>query len=146
VPGKAHQDTPFLLPLIPALILACATTYLWYQGAARLSHSMPFIPIFIGLLIGGIMRLGTRTVDFARILFAVVLTAGATLAGNSAIIDHGPLNRYLARTIEWGKYPNPDPLTLLSDYHGIATGSLGTAGVMFTGVIIAAALTSRTGK
>jgi hypothetical protein len=146
-PGKAREDTPFLLPLLPAMLIAAVGTYLWFQASVRLLSYLPLAPIIIGLLIGGIMRLGTRSVDFARVIFAVLITAFSTFWGHAAIKDFGPLNEVSALKINWSTPPHvANPAGLISSFHATAEQSLGRATIMFAGLMAAGLLASLTPK
>jgi hypothetical protein len=137
VPGKSQTDIAFVVPLVPAMVVATASTFLWFQAGVRLENTVIVAPIFIGLMVGGIMRMGTKSLDFARIIFAVILTSFATLVGHSWIVRH-PKGSYLS----WSEFPallNTDPL---STFMTAADRSLGEATVMFFGLVAAAVVSS----
>ncbi len=147
VPGKTKGDTPFLIPLVPSLLLAAFSTYLWFQASIRLHSYLPLAPILIGVAIGGIMRLGTRSVDFARVIFAVIITAFATFWGHAATKDFGPLGELSAAAIRWTDPPLvANPAALIATFHATAETSLGGAALMFAGMIAAGLLSSLTSK
>ncbi len=147
VPGSFKGDSPFLVPLMPSMLLAAASTYLWFQASIRLTSHLPLAPILIGVAVGGIMRLGTRSVDFARVIFAVILTAFATFWGHAATKDFGPLGELTAAKIRWSDLPRvANPAGLISTFHATAEKSLGSATLMFAGMIAAGLLSSMTAK
>ncbi len=147
VPGKTKGDSPFLVPLVPSLFIAALSTYVWFQACIRLTSYLPLAPILVGVAIGGIMRLGTRSVDFARVIFAVLLTAFATFWGHAAAKDFGPLGELTATTIRWSDLPRvANPVGLISTFHATAEISIGNAALMFSGMIAAGLLSSLTGK
>jgi hypothetical protein len=142
-PGKAREDTPFLVPLIPAAAITTLATYLWFQGAFRLQSLLPLVPIVIGSMVGGIMRMGSRTVDFARVIMAILLTTLATFWGHAAIIEHGPINEATKSNLLWGHLPRvSDPLGMIKVFHDTAEKSLGTAALMFAGLCAAGLISS----
>jgi hypothetical protein len=146
-PGKAREDKPFLLPLIPATLVTALLTYLWFQGAFRLLSLLPLFPIVIGTIVGGIMRMGTRTVDFARVIFAIILTTVATFYGHAAIVGHGPLSDISKTTIRWGDLPRAtDIANMVSVFHDAGEKSLATASIMFAGLIAAGLISSLSAK
>jgi hypothetical protein len=141
VPGKAQTDIAFIVPLVPAMFVAAGSTYLWFQASARIGDPLIVVPIFIGLMVGGIMRMGTKSLDFARIIFAVILTTFAMLVGYSWVMGHAK-----GSAISWSDTPpllNTDPL---STFMNTADRSLGEATVMFFGLIAAAVIASLKSK
>ncbi len=146
-PGNAREDRPFVLPLIPAIIVTALMTHLWFQGAFRLQSILPLFPIVIGTLNGGIMRLGSRSVDFARVIFAIMLTTIATFWGHAAIRAYGSFGELTKANIRWETLPRvPDPTTMISIFRDTAEKSLGTATVMFAGLIAAGLISSLSAK
>ncbi len=143
MPGKYREDTPFLLPMIPSMLIAGAAMYCWFQGAIRFSSLLPLTPIIIGVMVGGVMRMGSRTVDFARIIFAVMITAFATFWGHAAIASVGPLNELAKIRLEWSDVPRvKDTTRILPVFREMAERSLGTAALMFGGLIAAGLVSS----
>ncbi len=143
VPGNYREDSAFLVPLIPAMLVAAGGTYLWFQGAIRLMSLLPLTPIIMGVMIGGIMRMGSRTVDFARIIFAVMITGFATFWGHAAITNFGPLNELSKTKILWGDLPRVNDTTvIISLFRDLAEQSLGTAAIMFGGFVAAGMVSS----
>jgi hypothetical protein len=143
VPGKYQEDSAFLVPLIPALLVAAGGTYLWFQGAIRLMSLLPLTPIILGVIIGGIMRMGSRSVDFARIIFAVMITGFATFWGYAAILEYGPLNELTKTNALWSDLPRvADPTVMIPVFRDLAEKSLGTAAIMFGGFLAAGMVSS----
>jgi hypothetical protein len=142
-PGKYREDSAFLVPLVPAMVVAAGGTYLWFQGAIRLMSLLPLVPILFGVMIGGIMRMGSRTVDFARITFAVMLTGFATFWGYAAIVSSGPLNELSKVNARWSDLPRvADTTRIISVFRDLAEQSLGTAAIMFAGLVAAGMISS----
>ncbi len=147
VPGKVKGDSPFLAPLLPSMFVAVLGTYLWFQASIRLESYLPLAPILLGVTVGGIMRLGTKSVDFARVIFAVLITAFATFWGHAATKDFGPLGRLTADQILWSDLPRvANPVGLISTFHATAEASLARATLMFAGLLAAGLLASLTPK
>ena len=147
VPGRVKGDSPFLAPLLPSMFVAVLGTYLWFQASIRLASYLPLAPILLGVTVGAIMRLGTKAVDFARVIFAVLITAFATFWGHAATKDFGPLGQLTADQILWSDLPRvANPVGLISTFHATAEISLARATLMFAGLLAAGLLASLTPK
>ncbi len=145
-PGKIrtepHRETLFVIPLIPASIVAALMTYLWFQGSIRLGGAMPWAPMFIGISVAWIMKLGTMRRDFGRIGASVFVTVVATLAGASSLQAQEPFS--LARLrLDWGTVPQiVDPIEMIKMFHQVFSKSPLIGTVMLIGPIIAGIVSS----
>lgn len=139
---EPHRETLFVVPLIPASMLAALMTYLWFQGSIRLGGAMPWAPIFIGISTAWIMKLGTMRRDFGRIGASVVVTVISTLSAVSSLDAQMPFS--LARLkLSWSTLPEiVDPIVMIKAFHHSFTESPLVGVVMLLGPVVAGIVAS----
>jgi hypothetical protein len=144
--SKQHRDVPFLLPLIPSVIIAIIGTYGWFQGEIRLGGQIPWVPIFIGVAVGWMMKVGSTSRDFGRIGSAVIITGASMLIGESSlekVRNGGKILRVTQDLLQWQAKPAVgNPIEMIQLFHDSFARSLLIGFVLMLGPIIAGAVAS----
>jgi hypothetical protein len=140
---QKYREIPFIVPLVPAFLLSIGCSWAWMQGVIRLQGEMPWVPIFIGVLAGWVMRLGARKSDGGRIISAVVVTTFATLLGESTLERMRPFTASSRNLIEWGTLPAFDsPIVMVNLFHKSMEEGFLIGGLMILGPVVAGIVSS----
>ncbi len=142
--GKVSVRTlPFIVPLIPAMLVAALATWAWVQGVVRVGGELPWVPIFIGILTGWMMRLGSRETDGGRIVSAVIITTLATLSGESTLQQGRPFTQQFVDAFTWSSHPALEsPLLMIQQFQASMEKNLLIGFLLMLGPVLAGVVSS----
>ena len=140
---QKSTETALPLSLLGAAAAAILGTWAWYQGVLRLDQQMPWAPVFIGVFVSWIIRLGVPKRDGARIGAAVIIVLTSVLGGISAILRFGEITAFTTRNLSWSAFPPPaNPIRMIIDVHTVATKRPLEAVMAIGGLILCGVMTS----
>lgn len=140
---EKSTSTEAPVSLLMAVMGGVLGSWAWYQGVLRLDHQLPWAPIFIGVVVSWVIRLGVPKRDGARITVAVLVVLISALSTISAILRFGDITPFTTRNLSWTRLPTPvNPIQMIVDVHSVATKRPVEAVMAIGALILCGVLTS----